>query len=385
MRLVDPICRAGRWPRPAAAQHQHGKPGSAPEAFTATPAFAPDGTLWVVRPAGDRIVVQRSTDLGKTFAAPGHGDARADEPRLGTRCAGAHRRRSQGAAGRHLRHVPGQELQRPRLLRPLERRRRLFTSRVRITATRPASASRSRASTPTAGSSRPGWTSATSPRRAPPAAYPGAALAYAWEDGDAGFGNTAIALDNTCECCRLGLAFAGAGRPAVVFRNIFPGSVRDHGVITFRDPATPGPRAPRQRRRLEDRGLPASRPQPWRSRPTARTTSPGSPTARRARACSMPEPIPATRPTPSRGPCRPPIASRRGPISWPTAWRCTSCGRSSTATRWRCAGRSATTAVVNGARPAPWPRRRTPLIILCSSPTGSALTCRGSPRTRATA
>jgi len=26
-----------------------------------------------------------------------------------------------------------------------------------------------------------------------------------------------------------------------VFRNIFPGSVRDHGVITFRDTATPGP------------------------------------------------------------------------------------------------------------------------------------------------
>ncbi|MBL6617267.1 MAG: exo-alpha-sialidase, partial [Reyranella sp.] len=43
------------------------------------------------------------------------------------------------------------------------------------------------------------------------------------------------------ECCRLGVAFAGAARPAVVFRNIFPGSVRDHGVITFRDPATPGP------------------------------------------------------------------------------------------------------------------------------------------------
>ena len=50
-----------------------------------------------------------------------------------------------------------------------------------------------------------------------------------------------MALDNTCECCRLGLAFAGAGRPAVVFRNIFPGSVRDHAVITFKDATTPGP------------------------------------------------------------------------------------------------------------------------------------------------
>ena len=46
--------------------------------------------------------------------------------------------------------------------------------------------------------------------------------------------------DNTCECCRLGLAFAGPGRPVVVFRNIFEGGVRDHAVMTFADPATPG-------------------------------------------------------------------------------------------------------------------------------------------------
>jgi hypothetical protein len=77
--------------------------------------------------------------------------------------------------------------------------------------------------------------------RAAGRAYPGAALAYAWEDGVADFGDTAIALDNTCECCRIGLAFAGAGRPAVAFRNIFPGSVRDHAVITFQDEKTPGP------------------------------------------------------------------------------------------------------------------------------------------------
>ena len=45
---------------------------------------------------------------------------------------------------------------------------------------------------------------------------------------------------DTCECCRLGLAFAGPGRPVVVFRNIFEGGVRDHAVMTFTDPATPG-------------------------------------------------------------------------------------------------------------------------------------------------
>src|SRR5215471_16099061 len=52
----------------AHAQHNHG--GGAPEAFTATPAFAPDGTLWLVRALTDRIVVAKSTDLGRTFSDP---------------------------------------------------------------------------------------------------------------------------------------------------------------------------------------------------------------------------------------------------------------------------------------------------------------------------
>ena len=54
----------------------------------------------------------------------GRRDARTDEPRLGARCAGAHRRRSQGRPGRHLRDLPGPQLQRPRLLCALERQGR---------------------------------------------------------------------------------------------------------------------------------------------------------------------------------------------------------------------------------------------------------------------
>jgi hypothetical protein len=80
------------------------------------------------------------------------------------------------------------------------------------------------------------------PARAAGKSYSGAALAYAWsDDHGATFGQTGIAADDTCECCRLGVAFAGPGRPAVIFRNIFPGSVRDHAVITFKDSTTPGP------------------------------------------------------------------------------------------------------------------------------------------------
>ena len=69
MRIVVPLAALVLLASTAAAQHQHGK-SSAPEPFTASPAFAADGTLWLVRPKVDRIVVERSSDLGKTFSAP---------------------------------------------------------------------------------------------------------------------------------------------------------------------------------------------------------------------------------------------------------------------------------------------------------------------------
>jgi hypothetical protein len=72
--------------------------------------------------------------------------------------------------------------------------------------------------------------------------YAGAALGYEWsKDGGASFTSSKIAKDNTCECCRLGVAFDGPGRPVVVFRNVFGGTVRDHGIITFANETTPGP------------------------------------------------------------------------------------------------------------------------------------------------
>jgi hypothetical protein len=225
----------------AVAQHQHGKPGNAPEAFTATPAFGPDGTLWVVRPNVDRIVVQRSTDLGKTFAAPvtvtpdpmnldWGPDARARivvDPRgqLVVTFGTFQDKNFNGRAYFARSSDGGASFTRPRPITSDTTSQRFEIAAIdpdgRVFAT---------------------WLDKRNVAKARAAGrtYPGAALAYAWENGDADFGNTSLALDNTCECCRLGVAFAGAGRPAVVFRNIFPGSVRDHGVITFRDPATPG-------------------------------------------------------------------------------------------------------------------------------------------------
>lgn len=72
--------------------------------------------------------------------------------------------------------------------------------------------------------------------------YVGAGLAFAWSrDHGATFSETRIAIDNTCECCRLAVTLAGTGRPVVAFRNVFGGTVRDHAVTTFVDAQTPGP------------------------------------------------------------------------------------------------------------------------------------------------
>jgi hypothetical protein len=71
--------------------------------------------------------------------------------------------------------------------------------------------------------------------------YEAAALFFASSrDGGATYSQAQMAVDNTCECCRLGLGFDPAGRLVAVFRNIFEGGVRDHAIVTFTDQGTPG-------------------------------------------------------------------------------------------------------------------------------------------------
>ncbi|HET6605313.1 MAG TPA: sialidase family protein [Rhodopila sp.] len=72
--------------------------------------------------------------------------------------------------------------------------------------------------------------------------YPGAALAFAWsKDGGVTTTPARIAQDNSCECCRLGVALTPSGQPVVLFRNIYDHDVRDHAVTTFGSDGKPGP------------------------------------------------------------------------------------------------------------------------------------------------
>jgi hypothetical protein len=236
-------------PAAATAQmtHQHGAEPACAEPILAcatkvTPAFAPDGSLFVAFAAGGHVLVARSADLGRSFEAP-------------------------VAVNREPMRLDSGPDARPKIV--IDRDSRLivafgifkdsaFNGQVFI-----AHSDRERGFAPPLpvttdmesqrfealaldadGSLFVAW---LDKRNRVPAAqrgekYPGAALAFAWsKDNGATVSQTRIAQDNTCECCRLAVDFAAPGRPAVLFRNIFEGGVRDHAVTTFADPMTPGP------------------------------------------------------------------------------------------------------------------------------------------------
>lgn len=227
--------------------HQHASEAACDEtilrcASKVTPAFSPDGTLWLAWMAGGQISVARSNDAGHSFSTP----VQITKERL------------------NLDWGPDA---RPKIV--IDRnggialafsifRDKAFNGQVLYTRSadggksfselRPITASNESQRFEALGLDADGSLFAAwlDKRNRVPAQqrgqqYDGAGLFFASSnDGGATYSESRLAQDNTCECCRLGLAFAGSGRPVVVFRNIFEGGVRDHAIVTFSDPATPG-------------------------------------------------------------------------------------------------------------------------------------------------
>jgi hypothetical protein len=229
----------------AHGDHQHHTDRCAqpalPCATAATPAFGPDGSLWLAWVAAGRVVVARSTDLGQSFesAVPlGEAPARIDtgpdsRPKIVVDGEG-HAFVAYSVFKDD--HYNGEVL----FTRSLDGGQSFEAPRP-ITADKASQRFATLALDP-AGKLFAAWIdkrNAVAARKSG-GAYPGAALAFAWsEDGGASFAASRIAKDNSCECCRLGVAFAGPGRPVVAFRNLFDGGkVRDHAVATFSDPST---------------------------------------------------------------------------------------------------------------------------------------------------
>lgn len=208
-----------------------------------TSAFAPDGTLWLAFAAGGRVLVVRSPDLGLTFAAPV-----AVTPQPMQLDWGPDARPKIAIDGQGRIHVAFA------IFKDKQFNGQVFVSRSTDSG---ASFSPPQPITDVQESQRfealaidadgqvfAAWLDKR-PRieaRARGEKYPGAALAFAWiGEGGAAISKTTLAKDETCECCRLGVAFAAPGKPVVIFRNIFDKTTRDHAVITFTDRNTPGP------------------------------------------------------------------------------------------------------------------------------------------------
>ncbi len=212
-------------------------------ASSVTPTFAPDGSLWIAFAAAGHVSVAHSSDLGKTFApavavnpAPLRLDTGPDErPAIAIDRTGGiavayaifkdsafngqvfYSRSSNG----------GRTFAPPRPITPDPESQRFITIGF-----------------DPAGALFAAWFDkrGRAVSRANGEPYTGASLAFAWSgDEGATFSAARIAKDHTCECCRLGLAFAGAGRPVLLFRNIFGETTRDHAITTFAAPDAPGP------------------------------------------------------------------------------------------------------------------------------------------------
>lgn len=242
---------SGGW----AQQHHHmgmaNGACSGPElacASSASPYFAPDGTFWLIWAAGGQVSVAHSADKGAHFSEPARvtpGPAHLDEgpdsrPQL---VAGAAGRVTAAYAIFRDKNWNGQVM-----VSHSGDGGAHFDAPRPLTADSPSQRFQGM-EIDSGGRVFAAWLDKrdVAPARARGEKYAGAALAFAWLDKD--FAPARIAADNTCECCRLGLGFAGPGRPIVAFRNIFNDTVRDHAVIVFANPSTPGP----LRRVSEDR------------------------------------------------------------------------------------------------------------------------------------
>jgi hypothetical protein len=227
--------------------HQHASEAACDEtvlrcASKVTPAFGPDGTLWLAWMAGGQISVASSKDAGHSFSTPvlvtkerlnldWGPDARPKivVDRNGGIAVAFSTFRDKAFNGQVLytRSTDGG---------------RSFAELRPITASNESQRFEALA-LDADGSVFAAWLDKRNrvPAQQSGQKYEGAGLYFASSnDGGATYSEARMIKDNTCECCRLGVAFTGPGRPVVVFRNIFDGGVRDHAITTFADPATPG-------------------------------------------------------------------------------------------------------------------------------------------------
>ena len=238
---------------PALAQHQHGTQRAAPAvecaslalscATATTPAFDRAGRLWLAYSAGGRVMVTRSDDLGRTTIPPvavsaeaaavdDNGEARPKivPTRAGHLLVAWTIRRDRAYNGTQL------------LAHSTDDGRSFSAPRRMVVEQAPTSQRfESLAEAPDGMI----WAVWLDKRRAPTERAAGnrgytAGLAVAFSDnGGLIFQQSRLAHDNSCECCRIGLAFDQRAQPVLAWRQVFGRNFRDHAAARLRRDGTP--------------------------------------------------------------------------------------------------------------------------------------------------
>ncbi len=238
---------------PALAQHQHGAQRAAPAvecaslalscATATTPAFDRAGRLWLAYSAGGRVMVTRSDDLGRTTIPPvavsteaaavdDNGEARPKivPTRAGHLLVAWTIRRDRAYNGTQL------------LAHSLDDGRTFSAPRRMVVEEAPTSQRfESFAEAPDGRI----WAVWLDKRRAPSERAAGnrgytAGLAVAFSDnGGLIFQQSRLSHDNSCECCRIGLAFDQRANPVLAWRQLFGRNFRDHAAARLRRDGTP--------------------------------------------------------------------------------------------------------------------------------------------------
>ena len=196
-----------------------------------TAAFGPDGRLWRIVPEKRHVYVDYSTDLGKTFSVPVRIN---DEPQR-IKVSGENR---PGIAVDRSGKIyvtfaaeatqpiaqyfsvstdDGQSFSKPALLSDQAAEANSFDGRLALSSS---------------GKVYIFW---LDERDRTDWRQPGNAIYFITADGQGGVNLVNRKLSSTvCECCRMAVSFDNEGLPVLLARFIYPGDIRDHGLIRLR-------------------------------------------------------------------------------------------------------------------------------------------------------
>src|SRR5689334_20661056 len=216
----------------AQMQHQHASEAACDKpalrcASKVTPAFAADGTLWLAWMAGGKISVASSRDRGKSFSTPVQATPEPLNLDWGPDA------RPKIAIDRKGGIALAFSIFRDKAFNGQVLTTRSDDGGKSFAAARPITVNNESQRFETIGFDNNGalfaaWLDKRNrvPAQEAGRKYEGAALFFASSrDRGATWTDARMAIDNTCECCRLGLAFDPSNHPVVLFRNIFDGGI----------------------------------------------------------------------------------------------------------------------------------------------------------------